>query len=965
MSLRANASSLSLASLGRSPASVAASPTHFSPDLPPIFRQRSARTPVARQQQQHHSGGGGGGGGLVVRVLRGPHVYIVLGLCALAFILLRSLRMRDSAIVGHDGVTPLLAHGALRSEGQQSQHADTSSSSILDRGFSYIAESFGTLAGRNASSNQDIVSSAAADQSSRDSTAEQEEAESSEEAPATIDHADRVNETPPDQGTEEDAHSEDASRCTSSAELAEATAALTKWVRRSHHTAVGWYGRVLHLHQLLPLHACTEDTRIRLRPSDFLVLVRVHASRAEQAAAIRRTWATRARASGASVVFYSDAPVAIAAGEGDSKQDEEATVIARGGPKVDASPVVGAMEDDLALWALQWALSYAPSSPSSSDGSEPKPPPSQWKWVLAVTDETWLNLDEALPELRFLNTRLPLIVGHQNAGRISLKANDFRTHPLLHAGVLLTRSAIEALTQPVGNAAAQGCVFDPAVRDPAAERWALQPSYDPSAPSQPPPTAKPGVTGRVDRLSGEEAPMDAGQVMARCAWLRGLPLLHSYLLWDGFDHATTRSWKVDGNALPLHSVITVARLGVYSQARGGRNSTAVGGDSMDSVHAVVEEGRTALPGRWSPSAHDKIASGQAAPPSPAPWAPPVTSDDDPRWPGGGAACTDADRDEAAAVLREWALKGHHPTARLYGTPLHLARYYGLHPCLTHTAAAAAGSSKSNSASNSQGSGEPPSDASHVAVVVMASLGKHRDRLEAAREAWMATAQARGMRLTVVTERDNATLGTIALPPHATDPSYAGAQNRSLYGLIHAVTSASPDARWYLLVDDDTWVNPDVIARLVRHAEWRVPVLFGHVMHGAMRWSAKWTTYASGGAGILLSRAAATILAASLFTPACPFSGLNDVTIGRCAWLVGIPPVHVNHFQPELDTASMDDWRLLGGTAEMGALAAVHRVFPAYTHTWIQRDLAAHGALEMEPEELRSGKAFDWRLPAVM
>jgi hypothetical protein len=242
---------------------------------------------------------------------------------------------------------------------------------------------------------------------------------------------------------------------------------------------------------------------------------------------------------------------------------------------------------------------------------------------------------------------------------------------------------------------------------------------------------------------------------------------------------------------------------------------------------------------------------------------------------------------------------------------------------------------------------------------MASSGRNGDRLAAIHESWVPTARAAGATVLVFTESPNATLGTIVLGDGgAGDGSYAAAHNRSLNGLKYAV-AAHPAARWYWLVDDDTWVNVDVAAEVVRYVEWRVPAAYGHVLHGNMRWTDRWVTYISGGAGILLPRPAAVDLAGALFSADCPGAGLNDVTLGRCAWLRRIPPVHINHMQPELDTAAMDDWRGLASTAELGALASMHRVFPAYMHAWIHRDLAAHKHASLRADN------FSWRFPTLL
>jgi hypothetical protein len=101
----------------------------------------------------------------------------------------------------------------------------------------------------------------------------------------------------------------------------------------------------------------------------------------------------------------------------------------------------------------------------------------------------------------------------------------------------------------------------------------------------------------------------------------------------------------------------------------------------------------------------------------------------------------------------------------------------------------------------------------------------------------------------------------------------------------------------LLADDDTFVNPVELAaftarrrpgfELVTSYVWATP----EPSDGVTRWP-------SGGAGILLSRPAAARIAAALYTPACPFNRLNDLTIGLCCERLGIPLEHSAAFDPE-------------------------------------------------------------------
>lgn len=141
------------------------------------------------------------------------------------------------------------------------------------------------------------------------------------------------------------------------------------------------------------------------------------------------------------------------------------------------------------------------------------------------------------------------------------------------------------------------------------------------------------------------------------------------------------------------------------------------------------------------------------------------------------------------------------------------------------------------------------------------------------------------------------VGMITLPELVGKSSYNDAQHRQLKGLIHSL-SLPENSRfpWVFLVDDDTWINTRELSNFLYGWNPDVPMLFGHI-HKNAGWSYDKRTWPSGGAGMLLSRAAADLLVSTLYTPECPFDRLNDLTIGYCAWRVGIALSHSPLFNP--------------------------------------------------------------------
>eukprot|EP00808_Paulinella_micropora_P028883 g31483.t1 len=101
-----------------------------------------------------------------------------------------------------------------------------------------------------------------------------------------------------------------------------------------------------------------------------------------------------------------------------------------------------------------------------------------------------------------------------------------------------------------------------------------------------------------------------------------------------------------------------------------------------------------------------------------------------------------------------------------------------------------------------------------------------------------------------------------------------------------------DKKWFFLADDETWVNVPALLDLASAYDPRCPVAFGYV------WSKVWIEdfdYISGGAGLLLSASAYSMLTPSFFTDKCPFSHYDDVTFAKCAWALRVQIVHHRGF----------------------------------------------------------------------
>jgi len=172
----------------------------------------------------------------------------------------------------------------------------------------------------------------------------------------------------------------------------------------------------------------------------------------------------------------------------------------------------------------------------------------------------------------------------------------------------------------------------------------------------------------------------------------------------------------------------------------------------------------------------------------------------------------------------------------------------------------------------------------VLFVVMSGL-KEIERLYAVRQTWGALVP----NVLAIGEANHSASGMVTLDELAGKHSYSDAQHRSLLGLRHGTShSAYRHCSWVVLVDDDTYVNVHELPGFLVGWDFRLPLLFGHIWYGPEMRGKDEGAWPSGGAGIILSRRAAEMLSAALYTPTCPFLGLNDVTLGHCATRLGIP-----------------------------------------------------------------------------
>ena len=162
-----------------------------------------------------------------------------------------------------------------------------------------------------------------------------------------------------------------------------------------------------------------------------------------------------------------------------------------------------------------------------------------------------------------------------------------------------------------------------------------------------------------------------------------------------------------------------------------------------------------------------------------------------------------------------------------------------------------------------------------------------------------------------------------LPELAGKNNYFDAQHRQLHGLVYALQNSTlAQLPWVLLVDDDSWVNIRELPSFLHGWNPDAPLLFAFIATQVANEPNR--VWPAGGAGMLLTREAARRLSEALYTPACPFEHFNDMTIGRCAWAIGIALVHSPLFVPEAETI----FNSITAYGKMRSEVSIHRVTPA-------------------------------------
>ena len=151
---------------------------------------------------------------------------------------------------------------------------------------------------------------------------------------------------------------------------------------------------------------------------------------------------------------------------------------------------------------------------------------------------------------------------------------------------------------------------------------------------------------------------------------------------------------------------------------------------------------------------------------------------------------------------------------------------------------------------------------------------------------------------IFTETTNASVPMISLPELQNKTTKADAQHRQLRGsqwLMKNRSDLVKKTKWFMFVDDDTWVNVPALLSYLQLFDHRVSLSLGYLWDDL--WISDWSFH-SGGAGVVFSQPAFVSVVPAMYSAVCPFAGTNDVTWMRCEKRKGVTKIHSDRFSPD-------------------------------------------------------------------
>ena len=181
----------------------------------------------------------------------------------------------------------------------------------------------------------------------------------------------------------------------------------------------------------------------------------------------------------------------------------------------------------------------------------------------------------------------------------------------------------------------------------------------------------------------------------------------------------------------------------------------------------------------------------------------------------------------------------------------------------------------------------------VLFIVMASA-KNIERARLLTQTWLRWTKGNFF---IFTEITNASVPMISLPELENKTTWADAQHRQLRGsqwLMKNRSDLVKTVKWFMFVDDDTWVNVPALLSYLQLFDHRASLSLGFLWDDV--WVAKWS-FVTGGAGVIFSQAAFVSVVPAIYGEECPFNTANDVTWMHCQKRKGVTKIHSDRFSP--------------------------------------------------------------------
>lgn len=179
----------------------------------------------------------------------------------------------------------------------------------------------------------------------------------------------------------------------------------------------------------------------------------------------------------------------------------------------------------------------------------------------------------------------------------------------------------------------------------------------------------------------------------------------------------------------------------------------------------------------------------------------------------------------------------------------------------------------------------------VLFIVMGSI-KYIHKAKLLTETWLQWSKGNFF---IFADGTHTSIPLTTLPQFQNRATRDDAQHRQLLGsqwLIKNKSKLIERVKWFVFADDDTWVNVPAILSYLHFFDYRLLLSIGYIWDDV--WEPKWS-FLSGGAGIVLSRAAFMITIPAIYTKECPFERANDVTLMHCQKQKGVTKIHSDRF----------------------------------------------------------------------